>query len=133
MARPRATGEDGSAARPRPPLTKFRATSEPPTSASTPTAAPVTAPLVAGDGGGREEDPVTCPPLAPIVDGGELSRFTMDRACSSDSRARRADSDAGVFKSMRSTDCLPVVPSSAFTRCSSSSMVSTGNVSGDGR
>mgnify|MGYP004080807153 FL=1 len=133
MARPRATGEDGSIARPRPPLTKFRATSEPPTSASTPTAAPMTALRVAGDGGGRDEDPPTCPPLAPIVDGGELSRFTMDRACSSDSRARRADSDAGVFKSMRSTDCLPVVPSSAFTRCSSSSMVSTGNVSGDGR
>lgn len=130
MARPRATGEDGSIARPRPPLTKFRATSEPPTSASTPTAAP----LVAGDGGGREEDPCTCPPLAPNVDGGELSRFTMDRACSRDSRARRADSDAGVFKSMRSnSDCLPVVPSSALTRCSSSSMVSTGNVSGDGR
>lgn len=96
MARPRATGDDGSPAFPVPraarrppaaPRRKFLATSDPAASA----------PRVAGEGGGfiadrraGGESPGGASP------GGELSLATMDLAASREARAFLADSAAGV-------------------------------------
>ena len=91
MARPRATGDDGSPAFPVPratrrppaaPRRKFLATSDPAASA----------PRVAGEGGGFIADRRA----GGESPGGELSLATMDLAASREARAFLADSAAGV-------------------------------------